>query len=58
MGKKTKSGGGARKYGRNRKWCEAYRSRGQREVNKAAKLERHLKFQPNDRQAKRVLNAL
>ena len=29
------------KHGRNKRWCEAYRLRGQREKNKARKAERH-----------------
>ncbi len=36
---KTQKG---RKIGRNLKWCQAYRSRGQREQNKIAKLLQHL----------------
>lgn len=33
--------GGQRKKGRNRNWCESYRQRGQRELNKARKAARH-----------------
>lgn len=29
-----KTGRKNRKYGRNKQWCEAYRARGQREINK------------------------
>jgi len=36
-GTKPKGGKKNRKHGRNRKWCEAYRARGQREINKARK---------------------
>jgi len=41
-----------RKIDRNRKWCEAYRARGQREKNKALKLSKHLVRHPNDLTAK------
>lgn len=51
-------GGGARKYDRNRKWCEAYRNRGQREINKARKLYRHLARFPDDVGAAKALAAL
>lgn len=37
-----------RKHGRNKKWCEAYRLRGQREKNKAKRLAKHRKAHPND----------
>ena len=40
MAKRTK-GGGSRKHGRNKKWCESYRARGQREKNKLLKQARH-----------------
>lgn len=36
-----KGGKKNRKHGRNRKWCEAYRARGQREINKAKKAARN-----------------
>lgn len=45
------SGKKGRKLGRNEKWCQAYRTRGQREKNKARKLRRHLKRHPEDLQA-------
>jgi hypothetical protein len=32
-----------RKIGRNKKWCEAYKNRGQRGINKVAPLLRHIK---------------
>lgn len=38
--KKTSKG---RKIGRNKKWCEAYRNRHQRERNKVKKLLRHIR---------------
>ena len=41
-----------RKYGRNKLVCEQYQREGRREKNKAAKLARHIKRQPNDKQAK------
>jgi hypothetical protein len=33
----------SRKHDRNTKWCEAYRNRGQREINKVRKLLRHIR---------------
>jgi hypothetical protein len=39
---------GNKKYGRNKKWCEAYRLRGQREINQARRLDRHLVLYPDD----------
>ncbi len=39
-GTQPKGGKKNRKHGRNRKWCEAYRARGQREINKAKKAKR------------------
>lgn len=41
-------GGKNRKIGRNRKWCEAYRLRGQREMNKLAHLLRAFRRQPHN----------
>lgn len=38
-----------RKYGRNTKWCHAYRLAGTREKNKKKKLMRMFKKQPNNR---------
>jgi hypothetical protein len=32
-----------RKHGRNKKWCERYRARGQEAKNKAKRQARHLK---------------
>ena len=58
MAKKNEKGGGARKYGRNKRWCEAYRLRGTREINKAARLRRHLARFPDDRTALHCLNNL
>lgn len=49
---------GCRKGGRNRKWCEAYRKRGQREINKRKKLKRRIKRFPNDKGARAALAAL
>jgi len=48
----------SKKHDRNRPWCVAYRSRGQRERNKAVKLLRHLKRHPGDATAHAVLSAL
>ena len=47
----NKGGKKARKIGRNKKWCEAYRSREQREVNKARGVLRHLIHHPGDNRA-------
>lgn len=41
---KKRTGNKNRKYGRNRKWCEAYRLRGQREKNRKARWLRHLRL--------------
>jgi len=35
------------KHGRNSKWCERYKARGQREINKAIKRAKHLARHPN-----------
>ncbi len=37
------AGGKNRKYGRNQKWCDAYKARQQREKNKITKLMKHFK---------------
>jgi hypothetical protein len=58
MAKKNEKGGGARKYDRNRAWCKAYRLRGQREINQAIRLRRHLHRFPNDREALHCLSNL
>lgn len=39
MAKSNDKGGGAR----NRLWCQAYRNRGQRELNKVKRLLRHFR---------------
>jgi len=39
-GSAPKGGKKNRKHGRNRKWCAAYRLRGQREKNKVKKAKR------------------
>lgn len=39
----SKLGGKNRKYGRNKKWCEQYRARGQREKNRKLKWIREIK---------------
>ncbi len=49
---------GCKKANRNRKWCEAYRLAGTREINKRKKLERRIKRFPNDKGAKRALALL
>lgn len=53
-----KAGKKNRKYGRNKKWCEVYRMRSQRERNKVRKLARHLKKYPHDATAKKALRSL
>jgi len=53
-----KKGGGSRKKGRNRKWCEAYRIMGRRESNKRRKMDRHIKAFPNDMQAQNRLRSI
>ena len=50
---KKKSGN--KKHGRNKKWCEAYRNRGQREKSKRCKVAKHLERHPRDRVAKSYL---
>lgn len=56
MGAKSSAKG--RKIGRNKKWCQAYRASGQRERNKAIRLQKHLARFPGDRNAERVLDAI
>lgn len=47
MADKTRRGGKKnRKHGRNKEWCQKYRARGQREVNKRRKQERLQKRSP------------
>lgn len=48
MGEKAKGGKKNRKVGRNKKWCESYRARHQREKNKVVKLDRHIQTHPAD----------
>ena len=49
--KQKSSGGGNRKKGRNLIWCKDYALRGQREINKAARIVRHLLKRPGDNAA-------
>ena len=46
---------GVKKAGRNKDWCKAYRTRGQREKNKLRKLKKHIARHPNDLVAKKAL---
>lgn len=46
----SKGGGGKRKLGRNKKYCELYKSTRRREKNKALKQERHRKRVEKKRQ--------
>lgn len=57
-GIKAKGGKKNRKYGRNKTWCEAYRKRGQREINKRKKMIKHNKRFPNDGVTERALARL
>lgn len=50
--RKAKGSKKGRKIGRNQKWCQAYRNRGQRERNKLRRLKPHLKRRPADNCAK------
>lgn len=50
-----KKGKKTRKYDRNRKWCQSYRNRNQREKNKVKKLRRHLVRFPGDKVAAKVV---
>ncbi|KKN90112.1 hypothetical protein LCGC14_0232250 [marine sediment metagenome] len=54
--KKGKSGN--KKHGRNKRACEAYHARGQREKNKILKIKRHLKKYPTDVAAAAKLKSL
>lgn len=56
-GERAKGGKKNRKYGRNKKWCEQYKARGMREINKAFRLMRHLRTH-EDAQAVAALKAL
>lgn len=47
-----------RKFGRNKIFCEGYKRRGQREKNKAVKLQKHVNSHPNDRTAFHALKNL
>ena len=53
-------GGGkrGRKIGNKRKWCEVYRARNKRLINKIRKVTRHLKNNPHDIQTKKRLKEL
>lgn len=48
-------GGGSKKIGRNKKWCEVYKTSGRRIKNKRKKLARHLKEHPDDKQTAKVM---
>ena len=55
MVEKAKKTGKGRKIGRNKRWCEAYALRRQREKNKAVRLHKHLAWLPNDAVAAQAL---
>jgi len=58
MSSTQKKGGGSRKLGRNKKWCESYRLRMQSEKNKKSKMERHIKRFPADDQAINAIRSI
>lgn len=51
-------GGKNRKIGRNRKWCEAYKLRNQRELNKLANLLRAFRRQPHNTSVFNAIRAM
>jgi len=55
---KPKGGKKNRKHGRNKTGCERYRREGRREKNKARRLRRHLRHNPQDRTARFALKRL
>ena len=55
MVEKAKKTGKGRKIGRNKRWCESYKLRHQREANKTVRLHKHLRRLPNDTVAARAL---
>ena len=46
---------GCTKAGRNKRWCEMYATRFQRNINKRKKVARHMKKHPNDNQAREAM---
>lgn len=54
MSQKIK-GGGARKYERNKLFCDTYRRTSRREHNKLIKLRKHLNRFPNDKVAQNAV---
>ncbi len=55
---KKKSGGGAKKIGRNIAFCKKYELEGRKAKNKRKRLSRHVRRQPNDLRAQRVFKML
>lgn len=47
-----------RKYGRNIKWCTAYKAQDKRYTNKVRKINRHIKRFPADLQAPNALRSI
>ena len=43
-----KAGGSNRKHGRNKLFCLVYKNSGQREINKARRLEKRIRQHPRD----------
>lgn len=58
MANKQKLKGGSKKCGRSKLWCEAYKSRNQREKNKSARLKSHLIRHPTDTTAVKALDLI
>ncbi len=55
---KSRSGGGARKIGRDKKHCQRYRLEGREAINRRRKVKKHLNSHPNDVQNAGVLKRL
>lgn len=58
MANNSGKGGGARKYGRNKKGCEVYAKSHRAKKNQQRRLLRHLKAQPLDRKAQGFLKEM
>jgi len=56
--KRKKQGGGAKKYDRNKPFCKRYVLEGRKAKNKRKRLNRHVRKQPKDLSAQRVLKML
>jgi hypothetical protein len=49
---------GKKKLGKRKKWCQAYRLRGQREKNKLKRIMKHLLRFPGDRTAQSAMDRI